>query len=614
MRARGSLGLLGPSTRRALAALPAGASIEDAGRSGTTNGAAMRIAPVGVATPSGDPGLLVDRVVAASRVTHNTGVALAGAAAVAAAVSAGIDGAAVPEAIRRRGRRGGRAPPRRGHWAAAADVAARDHLGGRPGRGARPGAGASTLVYRLVGTSLATQESVPAAFAVAAASPDDPWLACRIAASLGGDCDTIAAMTGAICGACHGAEAFPEAARSTVTRVNGAIWGWRGWPPACWRCGPGRLRERVAMRQAEAGPGRFDRLLHLGNVVVDVVLDVPALPERGGDVLASRAAATAGGGFNVMAAAARQGLRAAYGGRARHRPVRPPGPGRAGGGGHRGLQPPKAGLDTGFVLTMVEAGGERTFLTSRGAEATLTAADLDRVSPAARDAVYLSGYGLAHDSNRAALLGWLARLGAAASWCSSTPARWWGPSRPPRWPPCSAGPTGWPATRGRPPSSPAARTRGRRRPRWPRRAGPAGRPRVLVRTGPGGCLLARPGAGVRAGARVPGGRGGHQRRGRRPQRRVHRGAGGGRGRHRRRAQRERGRRALGHPARAGHGADPGGTGPVSRHRLKLLCRESWYLADCSDARGQSCGTCSPARSLRSARCRSVPAGGSRSRS
>ena len=60
---------------------------------------------------------------------------------------------------------------------------------------------------------------------------------------------------------------------------------------------------------------------------------------------------------------------------------------------------------------MVEAGGERTFLTSRGAEATLTAADLDRVSPAARDAVYLSGYGLVHDSNRAALLGWLARLG-----------------------------------------------------------------------------------------------------------------------------------------------------------------------------------------------------------
>src|SRR5258707_5907279 len=93
MRARGSLSLLGPSTQRALGAISAGARIENAGRFGTTNGAAMRITPVGVATPSRDRDLLGDRVVAASRVTHNTGIALAGAAAVAAAVRARVDGA-----------------------------------------------------------------------------------------------------------------------------------------------------------------------------------------------------------------------------------------------------------------------------------------------------------------------------------------------------------------------------------------------------------------------------------------------------------------------------------------------------------------------------------------
>jgi ADP-ribosylglycohydrolase len=75
-------------------------------------------------------------------------------------------------------------------------------------------------VYSLVGTSLATQESVPAAFAVLAAAPDDPWLACRIGASLGGDCDTIAAIAGAIGGACHGVDAFPASARGTVAQVN----------------------------------------------------------------------------------------------------------------------------------------------------------------------------------------------------------------------------------------------------------------------------------------------------------------------------------------------------------------------------------------------------------
>ena len=219
MRARGSLDLLGPSTRRALAALAAGTGAAEAGRHGVTNGAAMRVTPVGIATSARDPRLLEDRVVAASRLTHNTGVALAGAAAVAAAVSAGIDGEPLPAAIRRAVAAGASAAGR-GHWAAGADVAARITWATGLVAGLPQNQVIGT-VYRLVGTSLATQESVPAAFAVAAAIPGDPWLACRTAASLGGDCDTIAAMTGAILGACHGADAFPAAARATVARING---------------------------------------------------------------------------------------------------------------------------------------------------------------------------------------------------------------------------------------------------------------------------------------------------------------------------------------------------------------------------------------------------------
>jgi ADP-ribosylglycohydrolase len=222
MRARGSLDLLGPSTRRALAALAAGAGVAEAGRHGVTNGAAMRVAPVGIATSARDPRLLEDRVVAASRLTHNTGVALAGAAAVAAAVSAGIGGEPLPVAIGRAVAAAASAA-RRGHWAAAADVAARITWATGLVAGLPQGQVIRT-VYRLVGTSLAAQESVPAAFAVAAAI-GDPWLACRTAASLGGDCDTIAAMTGAICGACYGAGAFPAAARETVARVNGLDFG-----------------------------------------------------------------------------------------------------------------------------------------------------------------------------------------------------------------------------------------------------------------------------------------------------------------------------------------------------------------------------------------------------
>jgi sugar/nucleoside kinase (ribokinase family) len=254
------------------------------------------------------------------------------------------------------------------------------------------------------------------------------------------------------------------------------------------------------MRQAEAGPGRFDRLLHLGNVVVDIVVTVPALPERGGDVLASRAAAAAGGGFNVMAAAARQGLRAVYAGAHGTGPFGSLARAALAEEGIEVIQPAKAGLDTGFVLTMVEAGGERTFLTSRGAEATLTAADLDRVSPAARDAIYLSGYGLVHDSNRAALLGWLARLGVGqvvffdpgplvGSIPAAALAAVLGRAD---WLTCNAREAGILTGLADPRAAAAALAR---------RVGPAGQARVLLRTGPNGCLIARPGDEVVA---VPG--------------------------------------------------------------------------------------------------------------
>jgi ADP-ribosylglycohydrolase len=210
MAGRGSLDLLGPSTKRAVAAVLAGTPPEEAGATGATNGAAMRIAPVGIAVPADSLPALVDHVVMASHVTHNTGIALAGAAAVAAAVSAGVSGAGIAQATAL-AIEAARIAAGRGHWVAGADVAARIEWasGLVTGRSQRE---AADLIYRLVGTSLATQESVPAAFAVLAAVPDDPWRACLLAASLGGDCDTIAAMAGAIAGACHGHGAFsPEA-------------------------------------------------------------------------------------------------------------------------------------------------------------------------------------------------------------------------------------------------------------------------------------------------------------------------------------------------------------------------------------------------------------------
>ena len=57
------------------------------------------------------------------------------------------------------------------------------------------------------------------------------------------------------------------------------------------------------------------RLLHTGQVIIDLVMAVDKLPQPGGDVLAQSARFEAGGGFNVMAAAQRNGLPVVYLGR-----------------------------------------------------------------------------------------------------------------------------------------------------------------------------------------------------------------------------------------------------------------------------------------------------------
>jgi ADP-ribosylglycohydrolase len=217
----GSLDLLGPSTRHALTLVAAGTSTELTGRSGATNGAAMRVAPVGLAFPTVPLSRLVDAVFQTGHVTHNTTVAIAGASAVAAAVSAGIEGASLTEALAV-AVEAARLGAQRGFYFAGGDVAARIEWALDLVRG-RTEDEALDLIYRLVGTGVATNEAVPAAIAICAVAPEDPWRVCCLAASLGGDCDTVGAIAGAIMGACHGAERFPADAVAALVAANPAL-------------------------------------------------------------------------------------------------------------------------------------------------------------------------------------------------------------------------------------------------------------------------------------------------------------------------------------------------------------------------------------------------------
>ena len=156
------------------------------------------------------------------------------------------------------------------------------------------------------------------------------------------------------------------------------------------------------------------RLVHVGNVVIDLVTTVPALPARGSDVLAAAMVATAGGGFNVLAAAARQGLPAVYAGPVGTGPFADIAAAALRVEGVEVLQPARP-EDTGLVLTIVDGGGERTFVTSPESTVGATAAELATIDPVPGDAVSVSGYEFLHGPSREALLPWLAALPAGVT-------------------------------------------------------------------------------------------------------------------------------------------------------------------------------------------------------
>ena len=217
-RNRGLLDLLGPSTLVALHNIESGMDLLDTGRAGTTNGAAMRITPVGIATSSADLAALVERVGEVSAPTHNTSAAIGAAAAVAAVVSAGIDGALVREAITV-GLRAARIGEGYGEPTPPPTLSQRLKEAVEIGNLLR-GVELIDEVNTRIGTSLASNESVPAAFAILAAYRDHSWEACCVAASIGGDCDTIGALVGAMAGACGGSASFPAWAIDIVETTN----------------------------------------------------------------------------------------------------------------------------------------------------------------------------------------------------------------------------------------------------------------------------------------------------------------------------------------------------------------------------------------------------------
>lgn len=195
---------VGPSTKRAIEAIQHGVPIDQAGRMGTTNGAAMKISPIGIVDDYRDMPGLVDDVAAVCTPTHNTTVAIQGAAAVAACVSYGarvgdangimdwdlwydLIADAVHEAARC------------GHPYPSPDLLRRIDYGRQIANESISDDVFEDTLYSFLGTGLETAETVPAAVTIVYRHQGDLRRSVECAANIGGDTDTIGAICGAMC-------------------------------------------------------------------------------------------------------------------------------------------------------------------------------------------------------------------------------------------------------------------------------------------------------------------------------------------------------------------------------------------------------------------------------
>ena len=160
------------------------------------------------------------------------------------------------------------------------------------------------------------------------------------------------------------------------------------------------------------------RVIHTGQVVIDLTLRIEAIPEPGGDVFANESSMAVGGGFNVLAAARRLGVETLYAG--------PLGEGPLAEAARRALEEigvdhvgPVAPGDQGYCVAMTDARAERTFISTCGAETRGPVDAFDHLEVSSHDVVYLSGYSLADEASRTALERLTGRLAEARTGCAA---------------------------------------------------------------------------------------------------------------------------------------------------------------------------------------------------
>lgn len=195
--------ILGPSSKAALNAIKVGEDPSVHTKKALTNGAAMRIAPIGTLFSSSQQAELVNYVRKVSQPTHASDVAIAGASMIAHAVSLAIEDKSWNEIMESTISIFDIAV-KEGEETFSASIPERLKLGMEFAETYKDNEEVfAQRIYDVIGCGTLTSESVPAALAIAyyCKDPHDCALFC---ANIGGDTDTIGAMATAICGAKSG--------------------------------------------------------------------------------------------------------------------------------------------------------------------------------------------------------------------------------------------------------------------------------------------------------------------------------------------------------------------------------------------------------------------------
>lgn len=212
------INLLGPSSKASLLAHVKGEDYTKYTKTALTNGAAMRIAPVGTFFNFDETKSLCRTVAKVSSVTHGTDVAIAGASMVAQAVASGLCGRSYDEMLDDICKAFDFAVTLgEPTWAASIKDRLLNMLD--KAKGCTDPDKFSLLVYNLVGTGTMTSESVTAALAIAYYC-QDVEKAAFLCANIGGDTDTIGSMACAICGAFNGLSSIKNETISYLEQTN----------------------------------------------------------------------------------------------------------------------------------------------------------------------------------------------------------------------------------------------------------------------------------------------------------------------------------------------------------------------------------------------------------